>query len=115
MFLGGIWNSDSLQYVENDNGWSANGNNITLTNHSNVNVNADFSFEPETNFSGVTGSYVSNNKPVTSVTISSACGTTLANAPKQIVDLAISGNASTSTSAIMGHTKVTIAKSAVQS
>ena len=72
-----VWNPDTHQYTESDAGtWSANGNTITVTNHSNVALNANLSESLEKGLSG----HFDNVQ----LSLPSAEGTTPAKAPQQV-------------------------------
>ena len=52
------WDPDNHQYTINTNGgWAASGNKITVTNHSNTGIKADFAYEKERGFDDITGSF----------------------------------------------------------
>lgn len=52
------WNPADHTYSDNTiAGWTANGNTVTVTNHSNAEVTASFRFDALSSFSAVTGSF----------------------------------------------------------
>ncbi len=52
------WNPADHSYSDNTSaGWTANGNTVTVTNHSNAAVTASFSFAALADYSGITGSF----------------------------------------------------------
>lgn len=52
------WNPADHTYSDNTTaGWTANGNTVTVTNHSNAEVTVSFSFDALSSFSAVTGSF----------------------------------------------------------
>ena len=52
------WNPNNHSYTENTTtGWTASGNTVTVTNHSNVGVTASFGFEALTAYNTVIGSF----------------------------------------------------------
>ena len=86
----GEWNAAEHKYENADaGGWAAtNGTNpkITVTNHSNIAVEASFAFTAIAN--GVIGSFTENT-----LTLISADGTEVANAPKAETSFSVSGTA----------------------
>ncbi len=58
------WNADSHTYTVKNatSGWSENGNTISLTNHSNVNVKAAFTYVDNEN--GLTGGFTYDNDKI---------------------------------------------------
>ena len=56
------WNPETHTYeVSTSGAWTASSNEITVTNHSNTAVKADFTFEKETGFDTVTDSFTQNS------------------------------------------------------
>lgn len=58
--VGGTHMWDPAEHKYNDNtsaSWTASGNTVTVTNHSNVPIKAELSFTAETAFSGITGTF----------------------------------------------------------
>lgn len=52
------WNPADHTYSDEATGsWKAEGNTITVTNHSNAEVTADFAFQPAEGISGLTGKF----------------------------------------------------------
>lgn len=52
------WNADKHDYKDMTNAtWSASGNTITVTNHSNVSVTTSFSYAAKAGFESVNGSF----------------------------------------------------------
>lgn len=52
------WDATKHEYVTNTTAsWAASGNTVTVTNHSNVAVKADFAFAADTAYNTVTGSF----------------------------------------------------------
>lgn len=86
----GTWNAGTHEY-ENaiEGGWAATSGTdpkITVTNHSNVPVNASFAFA--TAVDGLNGSFTK-----TALVLDSAVGTELSNAPKDETAFSVSGSA----------------------
>jgi len=81
------WNPETHQYdVSNEaSEWTANGNTVKVTNHSDNKVTATPSFKAETGFN-VTGIF-----DVASKELASAVGTQVANAPSQTFTLTLAG------------------------
>jgi len=66
------WDASNHQYVDNiSKSWTAKGNTVTVTNHSNVAIKAELSFEAESAYSQVSGSFGEN----TTLLLNSAVGT----------------------------------------
>lgn len=64
------WNANEHKYDDNTKAaWTAKGNTVTVTNHSNVAVTTTFSFSPLTDYTGISGSF--SNK---TLTLKSAAG-----------------------------------------
>ena len=103
----GTWNPDTHTYDNpTEGGWAAtNGTSpkITVTNHSNVDVQANFAFN-----SDIQGlfSYFSSKALV----VDSAVGTTPADAPKGTVSFSVYGAAAIDSDRELGTVTVTIAK-----
>lgn len=72
---GGAWAPDT-----------SDGNKITVTNHSNAGVTASLTYTAETAFSDITGSFSK-----TSLSLATAAGTTVANAPSDYTTLSFFG------------------------
>ena len=52
------WNPATHKYTDNTvTGWNENGNTVTVTNHSNRAVNADFAYTKASGFDGVNGKF----------------------------------------------------------
>lgn len=52
------WDASKHEYVNNTAAsWTASGNTVKVTNHSNASVTAAFAYAPETAYSAVTGSF----------------------------------------------------------
>ena len=104
----GTWNPETHSY---DGGavasWSCEdgANVITVTNHSNVAVTADLSYEAATGYSGITGSFSDS-----SLNLPTAVGTTRENAPTKTATLTLSGALPSDTAANtqIGTVKVTL-------
>lgn len=93
----GTWNPQTHEYDGAASAkWScaADANKITVTNHSNAAVNAQFSYAPESEYSGINGIF-SNEI----LNLNSAVGTEASNAPSGSVTLSLSGALSSDTAA----------------
>ena len=57
-----VWDAQNHQYTVTDatGGWSENGNNVKVTNHSNVDVKATFTYAPESG-NTLTGAFTYDN------------------------------------------------------
>ena len=56
------WDPEKHEYMVSTSGaWTANGNEITVINHSNTGIKADFAYEKESGFDAVTGSFSQNS------------------------------------------------------
>ena len=52
------WDASTHQYItDSEAEWTASGNTVTLTNHSNVAIKAELKFTPETAYNTVSGSF----------------------------------------------------------
>lgn len=57
-----VWNPSTHQYTGNTTiGWSAVGNTVTVTNHSNKDVNVTFAYTKASGFDGVSGTFSVNS------------------------------------------------------
>lgn len=53
-----VWNPSTHQYTDNTTtGWSASGNMVTVTNHSNKDVDVSFAYAKASGFDGVSGAF----------------------------------------------------------
>lgn len=83
-----VWNPNTHQYVTNTtDGWAANGNSVTVTNHSNDKVGAFFIYASDPAYSGVTGQFDKGF-----VELKSAVGTSFSEAPSGAAALTLSGS-----------------------
>lgn len=90
-----VWNPQTHQYdieYDGEKGWSAYGNTITFTNHSNHAINVDLSFvaEANTNITGGFGKYPASSSEYT-VDLASAVGTEVNNAPTNATTFTVTG------------------------
>lgn len=52
------WNPETHEYVDNTTAqWTANGNKVSVTNHSNAGVTASFAFDALETYSGISGTF----------------------------------------------------------
>lgn len=64
------WDVDTHQYVVNETDvWNASGNTVTIVNHSNVSIKADFDYVANSEYASVTGAF-----DKASITLPSAVG-----------------------------------------
>lgn len=101
------WNPATHEYTTNTtNNWTAQGNEIKVTNHSNVDVKATFSFTAETGFD-LTGSFSGNG-----LVLKSGVGKTYAEADSVSSNLTLSGDLAESVSSYekVGTVTVQISK-----
>ena len=91
--------------AKGEGSWSASDNSITVTNHSNVGVKATFDYTEEVNT--VTGSFSQNP-----LTLPTALGTTLADAPNGSSNLNLGGTLESTHTGKVGTVTVTITKGA---
>lgn len=81
----GIWNpSEHIYSGSIEAGWTASGNEITVTNHSNAGVTASLSFTATAE--GITGTFDKS-----SLTLATAVGTLYTEAPKDTSTFSITG------------------------
>ena len=93
----GTWNPTTHRYDGGGSGnWSCTGdaNKITVTNHSNAAVNAQFSYAPESGYTGISGTFSNNT-----LNLATAVGTEVSNAPSGSVTLSLTGELSSETAA----------------
>lgn len=82
------WNPNTHEYIyDTESGWSENGNVITVTNHSNRDVNVNFSFNAIPDYDNkIRGVF-----DKTSFVLKNAEGTKVNDAPKNTATLKLSG------------------------
>lgn len=91
----GTWQPDSHSYSSGSTGgWSNSGNTVKVTNHSNTSVTAELTYTPETGFEGISGSFDHNT-----MSLATAVGTEVANAPTDTAILSLSGQLGSSVTA----------------
>lgn len=110
----GTWNPSTHTFIDVEGAsWSFANNKITVTNHSNADVNTSFSYTPAANFSAVSGAFVDVHKNAihnATLTLNSAVGSTLDEAPSGTAYLSLTGELSSSlaTKTVCGTVTVTI-------
>lgn len=110
----GTWDPETHDYTnKQDASWSFANNKITVTNHSNADVNTSFSYTPAANFGAVNGAFVDVHKNAihnATLTLSSAVGSTRDKAPSGTAYLSLTGEFSSSlaTKTVCGTVTVTI-------
>ena len=110
----GTWNPSTHTFIDvEEASWSFANNKITVTNHSNADVNTSFSYTPAANFSAVSGAFVDVYKNAihnATLTLSSAVGSTLDEAPSGTAYLSLTGELplSLETQTVCGTVTVTI-------
>ena len=93
----GTWNPENHQYdgaVAANWSCAADANKITVKNHSNAAVNAQFSYASESGYNGINGTFSKNT-----LNLNSAVGTEASSAPSGSVTLSLSGALSSDTAA----------------
>lgn len=78
----GAWDPETHKYNAN---WSA-GNTITVTNHSNTDINAELTYTPAGNYTGIEGHFDNST-----LSLDSAVGTPVNEAPTKTATLTLSG------------------------
>lgn len=102
----GRWNPDTHQYVGSaGSSWSASGNEITITNHSNVGIRAAFSYTAAVQT--VSGTFSGN-----ALTLATAVGTARDAAPSGSVALTLGGSLTAETAGKVGTVTISIEKTA---
>ena len=102
---GEYWDAASHTTKTNDNAtWSANGNTITVKNHSNVGVTASFEFSP------ATGTNVTGQFSVNSVSLDRAAEGSALDSQQTSVTFTITGGSISADTDNLGTITVTIAK-----
>ena len=93
----GTWNPENHQYDGAGTGtWSCaeGADKITVTNHSNAAVIAQFSYTPESGYNVINGTFSNET-----LNLATAVGTAVANAPSGSVTLSLTGELSSATAA----------------
>lgn len=94
---GGTWNPATHQYGGGSaNAWSCatDANKITVTNHSNAAVNAQFSYVSASGYEGISGTFSQNE-----LNLATAVDTAVSNAPSGSVTLSLTGDLPSNTNA----------------
>lgn len=105
----GTWDPAKHAYTGAKGGaWAVDkegGNTITVTNHSNTDVTAAFSYAPASGFEGISGSFDKE-----SLALKTAVGTEVANAPSGTAALTLDGalDSNTAPNATVGTITVTL-------
>ncbi len=108
---GNVWHPEDHSSTPTNQGWSAEGNDITIVNHSNVGVTAALSFTAEV--SGVVGEFVdSNNAKVTSVSLARAEKGSALESQSAVVYLNIIEGSITQSTSKLGKVTIKITKKA---
>ena len=101
----GVWDPSTHQYTgATESSWSASGNEITITNHSNVAIEATFTYTGEVET--VYGIFTNDG----ALTLATAVGTARDAAPSGSVALTLGGSLTAETAGKVGTVSVTIAK-----
>ena len=94
----GVWDPATHTTTSSTGGvWSVNntdGNKIKVTNHSNAEITANFSYTAASGYNGITGRF-----DKTSLTLQTAVGTAVSSAPSGSVALTLEGALASSTAA----------------
>ena len=102
----GEWDPDTHAYVGAvESGWTASGNEITITNHSNVGIRAAFSYTAAVQT--VSGTFSGN-----ALTLATAVGTARDAAPSGSVALTLGGSLTAETAGKVGTVTISIEKTA---
>lgn len=80
------WNPATHTYTDSIVGKWSDGKSITVTNHSNTSINANFAFKVNDSYKELSGSFSKEQ-----VSLNTAEGTVVANAPKESTVLTVSG------------------------
>ena len=107
----GTWDPENHRYTDTaDASWSASGNDITVTNHSNVGVTAAFDFETDEDLA-IEGKFSNtSNEEITSVSLDSAEGKDVEAAPSATVYFQVESGEIQEDTDSLGTITVTIAK-----
>ncbi len=98
----GAWDPDTHKY---DASWSPKGNTVTVTNHSNTAVTAKLSYTAAKNYTDISGKFEKGE-----LSLATAVGTDISNAPHDSDTLTVSGALSSKTLAdtVIGTVTVTL-------
>ncbi|MBR3879735.1 MAG: hypothetical protein IKJ24_06430 [Clostridia bacterium] len=101
----GVWDPSTHQYMgAAESSWSASGNEITVTNHSNVAIKATFTYTGEVET--VYGTFTNDGV----LALATAVGTARDAAPSDSVALTLGGSLTADTAGKVGTVTITIAK-----
>ncbi len=98
---GEVWNTETHKYETTTGGWSAEGKEISVTNHSNADIKADLAFT--SNIEGLKGKFSKSR-----IKLATAEGTTREQAPADSTKFSVSG-AGIESDTTLGNITVTIA------
>ena len=104
-----VWNPTDHTFTDNTTaGWTASGNTVTVTNHSNVAIKAELSSTADAAYSDITGSFGED----ATLLLATAVGTTKDAATSDTADLTLSGvlASSVTTTTKVGTITVKISK-----
>ena len=98
----GAWDPETHTY---DASWTATGNTVTVTNHSNAAVTAKLTYTAAQNYIGITGTFGNDT-----LNLATAVGTAVNNAPTESTKLTLSGalDSSTAANTTIGTVTVTL-------
>lgn len=91
---GKYWDPSEHKYIETDAGWTCadSANQIKITNHSNAEVNCSLSYTANTDYSGISGTFMSGGAKFSSILLPSAAEDRVAaSSLSTIVTLQLSG------------------------
>lgn len=107
-----VWNADTHKYDQNTNGeWSASGNDITVTNHSNAAVDAAIAYQSKSSYSTITGTITETKggtDTLNSFRLKTAENTPVSAAPSKTVYLNLGGTIDKSMTAFTNVGTVTV-------
>ena len=98
----GAWLPEEHQYAPNEKAiWSSTSNTVKITNHSNTAITATLSYTAAAGYTSITGAFyeTSGNANDGVLALSTAVGTTFANAPTASASLMLSGKLDSTTAA----------------
>ena len=99
------WDATKHEYVDNTSAaWTASGNTVTVTNHSNVAVKAELIFAAETAYSGITGSFGEK----ATLNLATAVDTAKDAAPSDSANLTLSGELANTVSSLTKVGTITV-------
>lgn len=108
-----VWNPDTHEYdVSGNSGWNGSGNQLTVTNHSDMDVVSALSFSSGDGYENLTGKFqhvgASTITPTASYLLKSAENTAVEDAPSQVTNFILEGTPDSSMTEFQNVGQITV-------